>query len=47
MLQKINLHLSVTSNITHIHTHTHTHSQKVSNAFAPPYNKYSLGIKAN
>ena len=26
MLQKINLHLSVTSDITHIHTHTHTHT---------------------
>ena len=41
MLQKINLHLSVTFDITHTHTH------EVSNAFAPPYNKYSLDINAN
>lgn len=32
MLQKMNLHLPVTFDITH------THRQKVSNAFVPPYN---------
>jgi hypothetical protein len=40
MLQNINLHLSVTLDVRHT-------QQKVGNAFAPLYNKYSLDIHAN